>query len=250
MTSNFLASLFASERQFAALLGVILVALGTAVSVKYMLKPNQPFLWWAMFILLPALMFFGGAWAAVHWNAPYRLTLGLFGLGLIVLAVAGMFLLNLNWERWWPVMLITPTLVVFLLGLPDEALLRHPEAAAWIGVLAWVGASAVLLGLTFLVGNFGLLDLRALTQRFGWWSIFIIICALGAAFNAWWLWGKTGNLSMFVTGLVLMSVLLLVTAWCEWFKLGWVVRLQSTLIASGLLLILSYILSNRLSVAP
>lgn len=92
-----------------------------------------------MFILLPALPFWGGAWAAVHRLAPYRLTLGLFGLGLVVLAVAGMFLLNLRWERWWPIMLITPTLVVFLLGLPDQALLRHPEAAAWLGMLVWVG---------------------------------------------------------------------------------------------------------------
>ena len=250
MSSNLIASIFASERQVSVLLGVILVALGTMVSVKYMVKPNQPFLWWAMFLLLPALLFFGGAWATVHWRVNYRITLGLFGLGLIVLAVAGMFLLNLRWERWWPVMLITPTLVVFLLGLPDEALLRHPEAAAWIGMLAWFGAAAVLLGLTFLAGNFGLFDLRAWTERFGWWSIFIILCALGSVVNAFELWSKTGSFSSFVVGLFLLASLLLVAAWCEWFRLNWVVRSQWMLMVGGLMLILSYIFTFRAGTAP
>ena len=245
MTHNIIENLFSSERYIAAILGTILASLGLLVFAKNALNPGQEFRWWAMFILLPALLLFGSAWAASHWQAPYRVTLGLFGLGLIVLAVAAMFLLNLSWERWWPVMLITPTLILFLLGLPDQTLSHNPEAAAWIGMLAWSGGAAVLLGLTFLAGNFHLIDLRALTQRVGWWGVFVAICALGAAIDAFWLWGKTGGLSLSILGLALMAIFLFVTAGFEWFRLDWRLHFQWLFIATGLGLILSFLLTNR-----
>src|SRR5512145_1275354 len=154
MNQNLLKNLFCTESHLAALIGALLTSLGLLVLIKNSIAPSNEFHWWAMFILLPSLMFFGCAWMAARGQAPYQVVLVLFGLGLIVLAVASIFLLNLRWERWWPLMLITPMLSLFLLGLPDSTLAQKPEAVAWLSFMAWVGAINIFLGLIFLAGNF------------------------------------------------------------------------------------------------
>jgi hypothetical protein len=63
--------------------------------------------WWALFILLPALGSFATAYGA--YRSSGRLTPlarnSLVG-GLILTAIAGFFLLDLDWARWWPTLLI------------------------------------------------------------------------------------------------------------------------------------------------
>lgn len=62
--------------------------------------------WWALFILLPASGSLAAAWTA--WRSgmhPAAVTGPLFG-GLIMLSVAAIFLLELQWSKIWPVFLI------------------------------------------------------------------------------------------------------------------------------------------------
>lgn len=62
--------------------------------------------WWALFILIPAGGAFAAAWSA--WRAsmhPAAVTGPLVG-GLVMLTVAAIFLLDLQWSRIWPVFLI------------------------------------------------------------------------------------------------------------------------------------------------
>ncbi|MFZ6027589.1 MAG: hypothetical protein ACOYYS_07730 [Chloroflexota bacterium] len=250
MTQSLLKNLFCNESYVAVFAGTILTALGLLMAIRNGLEPGHPFRWWALFILLPGLMFFGGAWLAARGQAPYRVGLILFGLGLIVLTVASIFLLNLRWERWWPLMLIAPALPLFLIGLPDPALAQKPAAAAWLSLLSWVGATVILLGLTFLAGNFRLIDLSAWTQRFGWWGVFILLCAIGAAVNGAQLWMQTNGLSLPVLGLGLVAVTLLIAAVFECFHFGHRAELPWQLLASGILLVLYFVFSGRAHPSP
>jgi len=62
--------------------------------------------WWALFILIPASASFAAAWSA--WRSgvrPAAVTGPLIG-GVMMLSVAAIFLLDLEWSRIWPVFLI------------------------------------------------------------------------------------------------------------------------------------------------
>lgn len=63
--------------------------------------------WWALFILIPALGSLGSAWNAYradgHLSQRVRSSLT---WGMVVLAVALVFLLNLDWGVIWPIFLI------------------------------------------------------------------------------------------------------------------------------------------------
>ena len=88
------------------LVGMALIILGGVFMLQNMgtvLIHN----WWALFILLPALGSFATAYGAYRNSG--RLTMvarsSLIG-GLILTAIAGFFLLDLDWARWWPTLLI------------------------------------------------------------------------------------------------------------------------------------------------
>ena len=218
MSKHFPGLITLSVRSVAATIGLLAVSLSLLLAARFGGGLAQEFHWWALFIVLPAALFFGGALATARWPVLNRLTLALLGLGLIVLAVASIFLLGLSWQEWWPLMLITPALMLIGVGLPNLSPAIKPAAAAWISLLAWVGTSLGLLGLTFLAGNFGRIDLARLAQSWGWWSVFILLCAAGAAFNAAWLLRKDGEFSLAVLGIVLLANTLLIAGLYEWLQ--------------------------------
>jgi hypothetical protein len=206
-----------TERAVSSFIGLLFVALGVLLAMHFNFGPVQVFYWWALFIILPALLFFAGAWWAARRRFG-RFALGLLGLGLIVFTVAAMFLLNLNWALWWPLMLIAPALTLIGVGLPNLAPSQKPAFVASISLLAWIGLAVCLLGFIFLTGNFQWIDLRLLAQSWGWWSAIILLCALGAAFNAVWLWRKSGKFSLVVLGIALLTNTLLIAAIFEWVQ--------------------------------
>lgn len=87
-------------------LGLILIALG----VIFLLQNLRGLVfdnWWALFILIPAVASLARAWqvyrAAGRWTSAARSAL--VG-GLLLAAVAAIFLFGLNWGIAWPVFLI------------------------------------------------------------------------------------------------------------------------------------------------
>src|SRR4029079_14163551 len=92
--------------------GLLLIIAGTPFlgAAQFFHREN----WWAVFILLPAVRLLGAAAMAVG------LARGAFTLwarlalsaGLVVLAVALMFMLQLDWGIAWPVMVIVPGLAL------------------------------------------------------------------------------------------------------------------------------------------
>jgi hypothetical protein len=73
--------------------------------------------WWALFILIPAI---GALWTGFNiynragtWTQEAR---GAIGGGVIILLIALIFLLDLDWGKVWPLFLIVPG-VMLLFGL-------------------------------------------------------------------------------------------------------------------------------------
>jgi hypothetical protein len=89
--------------------GLVLIILGGAFLMQNTGMYKIPFTnWWALFILIPAIGSLDRAYRAYK-NADNQLTVfarnSMF-VGLILTMVAGMFLFNLNWSTFGPVLII------------------------------------------------------------------------------------------------------------------------------------------------
>lgn len=97
--------------------GLILIVLGGAFLMQNLGKFYFPFTnWWALFILLPALGSLDRAYRAYK-NAGDQMTAFARNagfVGVILLIVAGLFLFNLNWTYYGPMLLILVGLGVLI----------------------------------------------------------------------------------------------------------------------------------------
>lgn len=162
-------------------LGLLLAGAGLLLSAGQLQADN----WWAVFILLPALAGLGGAALALHASAGRfnwwaRLNLS---SGLVVLAVALIFLFHVDWSIGWTLMLIVSGLALFISGsapgLPLGSLRRSAGA-----LLMWCGLSTMALGVTFWLDRLGVISLTELFGATRWWSAFILLPGLGALLSA------------------------------------------------------------------
>jgi len=165
--------------------GVILILLGGVFLLQQ--YTNFEFRnWWALFILIPAFGAFTSA--VVLWQQSGRFTEGVrgsIGSGLMTLTVAVIFLLNLNWGVWWPLMVIMFGFTLLLSGFPTpgsreaERPLSRRLYRPWLG---WTGLGAMVLGAGFLSANLGYYNPALLTLN--WWAVPILIPALGGVLTA------------------------------------------------------------------
>ena len=97
--------------------GLILIVLGGAFLIQNLGKVYFPFTnWWALFILIPALGSLDRAFRAYK-NAGNQLTAFARNsafVGVILLIVTGLFLFNLSWTFYGPMLLILVGLGVLL----------------------------------------------------------------------------------------------------------------------------------------
>ncbi len=184
--------------------------------------------WWGFFILLPGLLFLGMGWqgrlrqaqptgqAQLVGNGrfPFIVRLSL-GVGLVVTTVAVMFLLNLNWGTWWPMMIIMPGAALWIVGGSD----------GWVGVTAvlrlgrWFAVTMILLGLTFLADQLSFINLNALFGDFHWWGFFILLPGVGAFVEA----GRVLRRATWTaTGLLIVGVWLLSAGVMELLDPNWI----------------------------
>lgn len=71
--------------------------------------------WWALFILIPAAGSFSSAVSTYRLKKKFtRSVAGSIGGGVIILAVALIFLFRLDWVRVWPVFIILVGLSILL----------------------------------------------------------------------------------------------------------------------------------------
>ncbi len=92
-------------------IGVIVIVVGVIFLAKNLgwTGPGWAFdNWWALFILIPTFGSLAGAWRAYRANGG-RLNGDVaraLMIGLLLLAVTVIFLLELNWGKVWPVLLV------------------------------------------------------------------------------------------------------------------------------------------------
>ena len=198
--------------------GLSLVVLGVGLFVLNSFKGSLEN-WWALFILLPAIgLFYGGREISrrADGRLPFLARFN-FAIGTIVLVVAMMFLLNLSWSVWWPLMLMTPGLSMFIVSGKGS---QNPMAVAWIGYVRTVATTIIGLGIVFLANGLGVIELDALGD-FRWWSLFVAVPAMGALWQAVRLIGRLGIVSPSAVSLLLIGLVSGATAVMELFGLSW-----------------------------
>ena len=100
------------------IVGAVLILIGLAFLLQNL---GLPILqnWWALFILIPAIGSLVTAWN-IYQNNGHRFTAAvrwpLFS-GLIITAVAVIFLFNISFGVYWPVLLIAAGLLILFNGL-------------------------------------------------------------------------------------------------------------------------------------
>jgi len=88
-----------------ALSGFVLVVIGLLfLAQNYLGTPIEN--WWAAFILIPAIGSLWAAWVAWRLTRNGYAAAGPLTGGLLMLALALIFLLNLPWGQIWPVFIV------------------------------------------------------------------------------------------------------------------------------------------------
>lgn len=106
---------------------------------------------------------------------------------------------------------------------------RRASSAPWIG-----GAILILLGLIFLLRNFGIFDLH------NWWALFILIPAIASLANAWRIYQANGNhMTAAVRGPTIGGLILVLVAAAFLFDLNWGLLWPVILIVIGLAALLT-----------
>ncbi len=220
--------------------GLTLMVLGGVFLLQSLGWLGPHFNWWALFILIPAASALWAAGAAFErggrrFNAAAR---GSLGGGLIILTVALMFLLDLDWRAWWPLMLMAPGLAIFINGFSEveNVNLRALAQMNW-----WVGAAVIGLGLTFLLNTLHVISLPALFGRFQWWGAFILLPGLGAFVTAGLLFLQNGHrLNAAVRGLLAAGLALGAVATVALLGLDWNLLTPILLISTGVVLLIGF----------
>ena len=157
--------------------GVALVLLGVVFTAVNLLGIGRLENWWSGFILLPGILFLGLGRTMWLGNGRFAfLPRFSTGLGLIITTVALMFLFGLNWELWWPMMIVVPGVAAWLLGGAKAGV----GGTAVLRLGRWLGFTMLLLGFTFLADQLNLINLQAAFGDFHWWGFFILIPGIGA----------------------------------------------------------------------
>lgn len=220
--------------------GVVLVILGLVFLLRTF-KVDFLQNWWALFILIPAIGSFGNSWNAWRkegkFNNAARSSLG---GGLVILTVALMFLLNLSWVIYWPLMVIVPGFSMLLGSIPDAKMEAHKSLHHFAGLGVWFGIAAMLLGGAFLFKNLDAYHFTRLFGSFRWYGIFVIIPAIGALINGFTLYHENGNHFHMPSRVLLgIGLLMLVVAGFILSPLPWNILYAVILIAVGLIVMLT-----------
>lgn len=87
--------------------GLVLIVLGVLFFLQQGGYISMTENWWALFIYLAAAACFANVWRAYRAAGAFRAQAGGSLIwGLVLTAVASIFFFNLEWDQWWPVILI------------------------------------------------------------------------------------------------------------------------------------------------
>jgi hypothetical protein len=99
------------------IVGLVLIGLGIVFLWQNLFGFQPIDNWWALFILIPAVSNLSRGWQAYQATGSWGEAMGR-GLttGLLLVTIALIFLLDLDFGRWWPALLILLGLSLLLKG--------------------------------------------------------------------------------------------------------------------------------------
>jgi hypothetical protein len=198
--------------------------------------------WWAIFILIPAFSSFAAAISLYNRHGYFSpaVRASLVG-GLFPLAVALLFLFELDWGIYWPVFIILGGFSVLSNGIRtsgDDARTVNRLARATLPWAIMTGLGAVALGSGFLMKNTGVFDPSTVLTN--WWGLAILFPALGGLIASALLFQERGKLDWMVLSNLLLSVCVAVPGAVALLGLDWNLVGPIILIAAGLALIVGF----------
>jgi len=195
--------------------------------------------WWALFILIPAVSSLATAVEVFRRTGKYNIAVnGSLFSGLIILTVALLFLFELDWGKYWPLFILLPglsaTVGAFPLGQSGEGFIARASRS----FQAWqfgIGVSATLLGVTFLLRNFGLFYPE--NYLLNWWGVFILIPALGGLISTIRLLVEKKGFSIGVLANLVATIVVAVVGVAALLGLNWNLVWPLILIGVGIVII-------------
>lgn len=211
--------------------GLIFIVGGLILIAQQMGLLGPRYNWWALFIFIPALASLGSGISEMQRSGKFggAVRAGIGG-GLVVLTVAILLLLGLDWAVWWPVLVLVVGLVIFLEGFGTEA----PVGVTGIfNIGLWLGLGGMALGAGFMAKNLGIYDVSAVFTPNRWWGIPILIPGIGAVLGglAGFVSGKPGFGTSF--GLLIFGLMTLATGTIAFLGINWNILAPTVLILLG-----------------
>jgi hypothetical protein len=166
--------------------GLALIAVGVVVILQQMGFIGAGFKWWAIFILVPGFASLSGALSMfIRRRRVSGAVRSMLGSGVIITTVGFLFLLNLSWGVYWPLMLVVFGFSIFLNAFTD----RHAHKSVvsrWFDQFGWwVGLCVMGLGVAFQGQNLNLFSVQDwMGVGPGWWGAFLMLPAAGGLIHA------------------------------------------------------------------
>lgn len=219
--------------------GIILVVLGIVFLLRQF-KVNILTNWWALFILASALGILSTSWSTWQKNGRFDSSVrSTFGGGLVILTLALMFLFDLRWALYWPLMLIVFGLSMMLSNIPDKNAQPHKDLHHYASLGFWFGIAGMLLGAAFLFKNLAAYEFARLFGSFRWYGVFVILPAIGALVSSYKLYRENDHHFVLSARILLgIGLLTLVIAGFILSPLPWNVLYAVILIALGIIVML------------
>ncbi|MCX6053739.1 MAG: hypothetical protein NTZ74_02260 [Chloroflexi bacterium] len=194
---------------------LILILVGVILVFRNLNLVSMRLNWWAAFIFIPVVASLSTALRAFQKSGKFDLSVrSALGSAMVVGTVATLLLLDMDWSRWWPLMVIAPGISMLIGGFSGPDSQKHRVMADWMGLNLWMGVAVVLLGVGFLIKFLPIPSLEYLLNGYRWWSVPILLAGLGAFVSAflvclrngyrtnWTVWAFTGiGVAIFATGL-------------------------------------------------
>lgn len=187
--------------------------------------------WWALFILVPALVSLGGGFSKLQRSGKFGAAVraGLGG-GLILLTLSLMFLFGLDWSKWWPLMVLVAGLAIFLEGFGAEA---PAGVGGVLNIGLWIGLGAMFLGAGFLASNLGIYDVPAVFNPLRWWAVAILIPGVGALLGGLFSMLRGGKAAIGGFGLLLFGLMTISVGLIALLGVSWRILTPTLLILAG-----------------
>jgi len=134
--------------------GIVLVVLGIVFFLQQTGNLTEHFNWWALFILIPAVSSLTGMYYAIRNSGTFNQTArSAAGTAVVFFTLSFMFLFNLDWAIYWPLMVLAVGFSILIGSIPGDRVKDRQNIKRFMSMGIWIGAGAILIGAAFLLKN-------------------------------------------------------------------------------------------------